>query len=103
MDWWECGDIKVYGDAGEVLYSGPKFVRCEEWGCKEIVTDGQIKAHGACKCGNRRFRTCTKLTAREKRRFLEGKYLLSEWEHKLIFGKDNIYLPDATFGKGATQ
>lgn len=100
MLWWECGDIRVYSDQGEVLYSGPKFVRCEEYGCRAIVTDGQLKAHGACECGMRRFRPALKLTDDEKRKFLSHSYILSEWEEKMIFGEDIRWLPDAPSRRG---
>lgn len=92
MDWWECGDIKIYTDAGDVMYSGPKFVRCTEYGCQEIVTDGQIREHGACACGNKRYRSCRKLTETERKGMLNGAYLLSEWEYQMIFGEDNVYI-----------
>lgn len=94
MDWWECGDIKVYSDAGEVLYSGPIFVRCEEYACRSLVTDGQIKAHGACVCGGRRYRMCRKLTDQERIDLEADKYLLADWEREMIFGKDHIELPE---------
>lgn len=90
MHWYDCIDIRVTDDDGQVLYDGPKFLRCQYTECAEIATQGWLEEHdGHCYCGGRKFRPALLLTTEEKRAFMNGKYSLNAWETMMV-GNDDI-------------
>lgn len=91
MHWYDITDIEVKNDDGLVLYNGPKFLRCVYSECGRIVTHGQLEkdGEGQCACGGRKTRAAVLLTQDEKNGLMKGKYLLNEWETKMI-GDDSI-------------
>lgn len=67
-------------DNGETIYKGPAFVRCTQFACQKIVTDGYIAEHGKCYCGNHKLIEATALTPEEEEGLLRGDYPLAPWE-----------------------
>lgn len=90
MHWYDCVDIKVIDD-GNVLYEGPKFLRCVYGECGRIATQGKLEesGQGRCWCGGRRFRGALLLTEDEKTGLMRGKYPLNVWE-TIMIGDDSI-------------
>lgn len=82
--WADCEDITVLDDDGQVIYNGPKYLRCKRDECKELVTHGLIHEHGACWCGNRRLGVALRLTQAERALVKRGFYPLCAWERELI-------------------
>jgi hypothetical protein len=81
-----CGTIEVY-DKGEIVYKGPSFVRCTEYTCQKMVTNGYLEAHGHCYCGGVRFKDALGLLPEEVEGLREGRYLLNDWEKEFIWGE----------------
>jgi hypothetical protein len=79
-----CGDIRIYDDDQQLIYDGPAFVRCEEYGCRKMVTNGYLENHGACSCGGRKFKNALMLTPDEIQGLRNGDYELNEWEQFFI-------------------
>lgn len=79
-----CGDITIFDDDKNRIYKGPSFLRCEQYGCRKIVTNGYLAKHGACSCGGRKFRDAVLLTPEEIEGFRNGEYLLNEWEQFFV-------------------
>lgn len=82
IQWAEPEDI-IVTDQGQVLYSGPKYVRCTRIECLSLVTQGMVQ-QGGCWCGNRRVGVVHLLTKAERRRLKAGYYPLTTWEQVLI-------------------
>lgn len=87
--WYDCVDIEIRDDDGNLTYTGPKFLRCMADECGALVTHGTMDKFGSCMCGFRKVRPATKLTREEKNGLLNGKYLLNEWE-TICVGDDAI-------------
>lgn len=85
-EWSECEDIRVLGDDGQIIYTGPKWLRCAGPACGEIVTHGMFEKHdGRCgSCGWRRVTPATRLKPQEIEALRRGEYPLVEWEKRLI-------------------
>jgi len=79
-----CGDIRVFDDDEHLIYEGPTFLRCEEHGCRKMVTNGYLTKHGACSCGGRKFKNALVLTPDETQGLINGDYELNEWEQFFI-------------------
>lgn len=77
-------DIKVVDDDGTLLYEGPPFVRCEQYGCRKLVTQGQIEKDGACLCGGRKLAPAMALLPQEIEDLYAGLYPLVEWEQLFL-------------------
>lgn len=84
MNWATCGDITVKDDDGKVVYDGPLYLRCVYYGCLELVTVGQIRSGGGCRCGRGKYRGATSLSDEEKMGLLNGQYPLTDWEAEII-------------------
>jgi hypothetical protein len=80
-----CGDIRILDDDKTLIYEGPSFVRCEQYGCRKMVTNGYLETHGNCYCGGRKFRDAILLTAEEEEGLRAGEYPLNEWERTFIW------------------
>jgi hypothetical protein len=80
-----CGDIRVLDDKGVLIYEGPTFLRCEQYGCRKMVTHGYLEKHGKCYCGGIRFRDAVLLTDEEQEGLRAGKYPLAAWEQAFIW------------------
>jgi hypothetical protein len=87
--WFDCVDVEIHDDDGQLVYSGPKFLRCMADECGQLVTHGMLAEYGSCSCGFRRVRPATVITRDEKSGLLNGKYLLNEWE-TICMGNDDI-------------
>jgi hypothetical protein len=94
LQWWECDDLEVTNEHGQLLFAGPRYLRCTRPECLHLVTHGMI-AQGGCWCGNRRLSVCLRLTKVEKDRLKEGYYPLLPWEAEAIAPE-----PLATLGWG---
>lgn len=81
--WDECADVRVIADDGEVLYNGPRYMRCTRPECLLLVTHGMIE-QGGCWCGNRRLAVSLRLTVVERERLKAGYYPLNFWERVAI-------------------
>lgn len=86
ISWQDCDDIRVLDDDGQVVYAGPRWVRCARAECNSLVTHGQIQQAGGCICGMRRVVPAWKLTSTEKAGLKRGYYPLLNWEHEAIHG-----------------
>jgi hypothetical protein len=75
-----CGRIEVKDAGGLVIYRGPSFVRCVQFSCRKMVTNGYIERHGHCYCGGRRFQDAVGLLPTEIEGLRRGDYPLNEWE-----------------------
>lgn len=84
MAWSDCTDIKVTDDDGQVLYEGPRYLRCVYGECSSVVTHGQIAKNGGCRCGGRKFRAAVLLTKTEQVQLMTGHYPLTDWETEYI-------------------
>ena len=91
QSWYDCVDIVVKDDDGEIIYDGPKFLRCAyPSDCGSIVTHGWLDQNdGHCYCGGRKFRAALMLKPEEQRALMMGKHPLNEWETKMV-GDDSI-------------
>ena len=89
QDWWQCGDIRVIDDAGETVYTGPKWVRCAyQVECGQIVTSQQVSDNGGCPgCGGKKLVAAIKLRQEEIEEIQAGRVPLCEWERELVFGE----------------
>lgn len=85
--WSECCNIRVIDDTGQVVYNAPKWLRCQGWGCRRIVTRAQIRT-GSCTCGNRRLGPAHQLTEAEIEGLANGEYPLESWEAEMVYGGD---------------
>ena len=63
---FECGDVIVRNDDGQIIFSGPRFLRCGYAECNSLVTHGMIQEHGGCVCGGKRVRQAVKVTPDEE-------------------------------------
>jgi hypothetical protein len=87
MDWTDITDVRITDEDGNVLYEGPKFLRCYYNECLSIVTQGQINLHGRCaSCGGRKFRQTVLLKQNEIMDLSSGKHVLAQWEKEMIDG-----------------
>ena len=86
--WYDCEDIRVLDDEGDIIYVGPKWLRCAGPGCGNLVTHGGFEqTEGKCpECGWRRVVPAGKLKPKEKTALKKGRYPLVEWEQRLING-----------------
>lgn len=91
MPWYDCCDILVKDDDGNVIHDGPKFLRCMyPADCGIIVTHGMLERNdGICECGGRKFGPALRLKAEEREALLNGDTPLNEWE-QMIVGNDEI-------------
>ncbi len=81
--WSDCEDIEVYSDEQQLLYAGPRYLRCTRSECHELVTQGMVQK-GGCWCGNRRLYVAFRLTTTEKAMLKRGYYPLLIWEASQI-------------------
>ena len=88
IHWTDCEDIRVI-DKGEVVYAGPRWLRCTRMECGGLVTHGRIR-NGGCPCGQRRVVGAYKLSTTEQWKLKRGHYALLPWEYEAIHGR----LPD---------
>lgn len=79
-----CGEIVILDDDKKTIYRGPSFVRCEQYGCRKIATNGYLEKHGSCVCGGRKFRDAVVLTPEEIQGLKNGEYILNDWERFFI-------------------
>jgi len=79
-----CGEIVILNDDKKQIYRGPSFIRCEQHGCRKMVTNGYIEKYGACSCSGRKFRDAVVLTPEEIEGLKNGDYILNEWEKFFI-------------------
>lgn len=86
-DWYECHDIDVRDDDGNIIYTGPKFMRCVYPECNSLVTQGKIDESGTCYCGGRKMRAAVRVTEEERGEILTGKRPLNDWE-RILFKED---------------
>ena len=88
IDWTDCNeDIRALDDNGNVIYSGPKWIRCAHIDCGELLTHGMIEKHQrGCVCNGRRVVAVRRLKPEEIEGLQSGKYPLTQWEHDLIHG-----------------
>ena len=83
IQWGQCEDIIVRDNDGDVIYNGPKYLRCSRQQCNIIVTQAMVRS-GGCWCGNRRLIPAIRLTAAERMQVKSGYFPLSAWEVELI-------------------
>lgn len=89
MHWSDCTDIKVRDDGGEMIYAGPRYLRCVYVECSSLVTHGRIEEIGTCLCGGRKFRAAVKLSKQEQTELMTGHHPLNPWE-AIYIGNDEI-------------
>lgn len=81
--WWQCEDIEIFDDGGQLVYAGPRYYRCTRAECTSLVTNGMVRT-GGCFCGNRRIGVALRLTKVEKERLAQWYYPLVSWEYGQI-------------------
>jgi hypothetical protein len=79
LRWDVCEDLEIRDDTGQVLWAGPRYLRCSRFECHSLVTHGMV-AQGGCACGNRRLLVSLKLSVEERDRLKQGYYPLLQWE-----------------------
>ena len=90
MNWYDCVDIEVIDDDGNIIYDGPKFIRCTYVAdCGFVVTQGYLQEHGCCYCGGRKFAPARVIKPEERERLLSDETPKTEWEAMMI-GDDSI-------------
>ena len=78
--WDDCrDDVEVRDEWDQVLWVGPRYLRCTRQECHTLVTHGMI-AQGGCWCGNRRLVGALRLTTEERALVKRGYYPLTPWE-----------------------
>ena len=98
LSWKDCEDIRVLDDAGNVLYAGPRWMRCTRMECGGLVTHGMVR-NGGCPCGQRRVVGAYKLSSTEQWKLKRGHYALLPWEYEAIHGRP----PEQVQGIGITH
>lgn len=87
LQWWQCEDIEIFDDEGQLIYAGPRYFRCTRPECiatdHSLITHGMVRS-GGCFCGNRRIGVALRLTKVEKERLAQWYYPLVSWEHGQI-------------------
>lgn len=81
--WNECDDLEVRNEWAQIIWAGPRYLRCTRMECHSLVTHGMI-AQGGCWCGNRRLTVALRLTTEEKAMLKRGYYPLVPWEVEQI-------------------
>ena len=83
LRWTDCEDLRVLNDHGDVIYNGPKYFRCRQTDCHELVTHWIVE-QGGCVCGSRRLEPAYRLRPDEEERLRTGYYPLVSWEVEAI-------------------
>lgn len=81
--WQDCEDLEVWDEWGQLVWAGPRYLRCTRVECHMLVTHGMI-AQGGCWCGNRRLAVALRLTKEEAAHLKAGYYPLLQWEAEQI-------------------
>ena len=81
----ECFDVRVRDDDGNIIYSGPRFLRCQRIDCGALVTHGMIQELGSCMCGSRRMRAAVNVMPEEKTAIENMALPMLPWERECMY------------------
>lgn len=81
--WTDCEDLEIYDDHGQLIWAGPRYLRCTRAECVHLVTHGMVRT-GGCWCGNRRLGVALRLKKDERDKLQQGYYPLCQWEYEQI-------------------
>lgn len=81
----ECFDVRVRDDDGVVIYSGPRFLRCQRIDCGALITHGMIQELGACMCGSRRVRAAVNIMPEEEAALSNFTLPMLPWERECMY------------------
>lgn len=82
----ECGEYKIWDDDGELIYHGPRFVRCFD--CQRFHTIKEVHHFGSCvNCGLHKFKPVLKVTPTDLVLLESGTLMMYPWEMAILKGQ----------------